>query len=173
MWSVMISGYDRLIIKVGLLMWSNKCDTVSLKKHETRWSLGLTGIGMDFIRFWEAEPEIGRDSLDFWLCKDKTRWFPSVIACKPGVPYSIAFAYASQFPVIFYSYQDNKNKKNTYFPKRHQCSLISPPYSAHLLLTTKQTHFSYGFIQIKNTHFQPNPTTPQKLLLIFFIEGLF
>ena len=82
----MISGYDRLIIKVWLLMWSNKCDTVSLKKHETRWSLGLTGIGMDFIRFWEAEPEIGRDSLDFYLCKGETRWLPNVIACTPGVP---------------------------------------------------------------------------------------
>ena len=120
-WYVMISGYWlwSVIIKVGLLTWWNKCDIISLKKtHETRWFLGLTGIGMDFICFWEAEPEIGRNYLDFYLCKDETR---NVIACKPGVPYSIAFAYASQFPVIFYSYQDNKNKKKTtktYFPKR-------------------------------------------------------
>ena len=58
-------------------MWSNKCDIVSLKnKHETRWSLGLTGIGMDFIRFWEAEPEIGRDSLDV---KIKRVGFPMLL----------------------------------------------------------------------------------------------
>ena len=120
LWLV-VTGYDRLIIKVGLLTWWNKCDIISLKKktHESRWFLGLTGIGMDFICFWEAEPEIGRNCLDFYLCKDETR---NVIACKPGVPYSIAFAYASQFPVIFYSYLDNKNKKKKttkpYFPKR-------------------------------------------------------
>ena len=142
LWLV-VTGYDRLIIKVGLLTWWNKWDIISLKKtHETRWFLGLTRIGMDFICFWEAEPEIGRNYLDFYLCKDETR---NVIACKPGVPYSIAFAYASQFPVIFYSYLDNKNKKKkqqkptfqndkalSLTQSLHHCSLISPPYSSHL-----------------------------------------